>query len=249
MTAVKKTCKNHASFTYSGKESSPLGLGYTAEAEEVGTVMEGRDKTMWMVGIKNGVKVWNRIPTQVAPNVVKPLIKEEVVMPAEPATAPSAVDPPPVSEDIEPDVTETPSPPPEADKKPKTKAPKKKAVVAAPAANAEEEATAEPVKKPRKKAVKKVPEVTEAVGETPVEDEATAPKKKPSDFNIYMSYRTFQLTSEDPSLSHKERFTKASVDWNQYKENPEEKAKVIALAKEWKAAQPPKETKAKASKK
>ncbi len=59
----KKSCVNNPAYTYSGKESSPLGLGYTAEAEQVGTTKKGRDESMWMVGIKNGVKVWNRIPT------------------------------------------------------------------------------------------------------------------------------------------------------------------------------------------
>lgn len=75
MSTTKKPCKNNPTFTYSGKESSPLGLGYTAESEHVGTTMEGRDKTMWMVGIKNGVKVWNRIPTHVT--AVTQLVKED----------------------------------------------------------------------------------------------------------------------------------------------------------------------------
>jgi hypothetical protein len=63
---VKKPCVNNTEFSFSGKECSPLGKGYTADAEQVGTIMEGRDTTMWMVGIKNGVKVWNRVPTDLA---------------------------------------------------------------------------------------------------------------------------------------------------------------------------------------
>jgi cytoskeletal protein RodZ len=46
---------------YSGKESSPLGLGITAEPLVLGTIQEGRDKTNWIVTLKNGIKVWSRI--------------------------------------------------------------------------------------------------------------------------------------------------------------------------------------------
>jgi hypothetical protein len=66
---IKKSCVNNTEFSYSGKECSPLGKGYAADAEQVGTIMEGRDSTMWMVGIKNGVKVWNRVPTDLANDI------------------------------------------------------------------------------------------------------------------------------------------------------------------------------------
>ena len=46
---------------YSGKESSPLGLGFAAEPFPLGTIQEGRDKTNWIVAAKNGIKVWSRI--------------------------------------------------------------------------------------------------------------------------------------------------------------------------------------------
>jgi len=63
-TAVKKPCINNQSYSYTGKESSPLGVGYDAGAEKVGQIMEGRDKASWMVGMKNGVKVWIRMPSE-----------------------------------------------------------------------------------------------------------------------------------------------------------------------------------------
>jgi len=62
----KKPCVNNSNFSFSGKECSPLGKGYSADAEQIGTIMEGRDGSMWMIGIKNGVKVWNRVPTDLA---------------------------------------------------------------------------------------------------------------------------------------------------------------------------------------
>jgi outer membrane biosynthesis protein TonB len=46
---------------------SPLGLGYSAEGENVGAVMEGRDGGMWRVVMKKtppcDIRVWVRVPT------------------------------------------------------------------------------------------------------------------------------------------------------------------------------------------
>lgn len=61
MLSTKKNCSNHPRYKYSGKESSPLGLGLAAEPFVYGTILEGRDKTNWIVAQKNGVKVWSRI--------------------------------------------------------------------------------------------------------------------------------------------------------------------------------------------
>lgn len=58
---MKKPCSNHSKYMYSGKESSPLGLGLAAEPFIVGTIQEGRDKTNWIVTEKNGIRVWSRI--------------------------------------------------------------------------------------------------------------------------------------------------------------------------------------------
>lgn len=111
--AVKKQpCKNDASFTYSGKESSPLGLGFTANAEAPGTVMEGRDQTMWIIGIRNGVHVWFRVPTEVVANVTKPLMKKEDVLIME---ASEQQKPIPIKKRVVATKKEQPPPPPEVD--------------------------------------------------------------------------------------------------------------------------------------
>lgn len=58
---MKQPCSNNPKYMYSGKESSPLGLGIAAEPLILGTIQEGRDKTNWIVALKNGVHVWSRI--------------------------------------------------------------------------------------------------------------------------------------------------------------------------------------------
>lgn len=58
---MKRQCINHPKYMYSGKEASPLGLGVASEPLALGTIQEGKDKTNWIVTLKNGVKVWSRI--------------------------------------------------------------------------------------------------------------------------------------------------------------------------------------------
>ena len=248
--ATKQACKNHPSFTYSGKESSPLGLGYSAEAEDPGTVMEGRDKTMWMVGIRNGVRIWNRVPSQIVATVTKPMAKEEVVIagavPPEPAAAPPLVKKPraapkkkaaaavvPIEEEAQPDA----APPPVAEEVvvlKKRAPPKKKVVVAEPPVPVpSEEVVAAPVeekKKPKKAAPKK--QAVEQAAEADAAVEGEKKKKAPNNFNIYMSFRTDQLKREDPSLDHKQRFQQASNEWKLL--DDARKQELVEQARAWK---------------
>ena len=58
--SIRKPCINVPTATYSGREMSPLHNGISAEGYEVDTIMEGFDKVMWIVKIKNNRKVWVR---------------------------------------------------------------------------------------------------------------------------------------------------------------------------------------------
>lgn len=80
MAPQKMSCKNDTKYMYTGKEMSPMGLGYCAEAEMVGKKMMGRDGKDWIVGTKNGVKIWQRAPDA-------PLVREEPVMKKQEITA------------------------------------------------------------------------------------------------------------------------------------------------------------------
>ena len=54
-------CKNNPKKTYTGKENTPLGKGYSADKEKVGTEMKGRDRSLYVVvKIKNG-KRWQKV--------------------------------------------------------------------------------------------------------------------------------------------------------------------------------------------
>ena len=58
MTSIKKPCINSSKHYYTGTELSPLHYGLSAEGYEINSVMEGYDKELWFVDIKNNKKVW-----------------------------------------------------------------------------------------------------------------------------------------------------------------------------------------------
>ena len=54
------TCSNISTEIYTGKESSPKGLGFSAVPYEIGFEKQGADGQIWVVQMKNGKKVWFR---------------------------------------------------------------------------------------------------------------------------------------------------------------------------------------------
>lgn len=184
---TKKPCQNNPQFMYTGKESSPRGLGWCAENMTVGERMKGRDGTMWMVSIKNSLHVWTRVPTDVeapetgaaaataeapaapepsfaaTPAKKKPAPKKKAAAPAAPEPELIPDDLPPledtgaVLDDSEPEAEAAPAPEPEPEPAP---APKKKA----------------PAKKKVAPAAAPKPEAPDA--EAPEPTPEPAPKKK-----------------------------------------------------------------------
>lgn len=64
--ATKKPCVNNVKYMHTGDEKSPLGLGYAPDGDLPKLCMKGKDGNMWMVSVKNGVKVWVKVPDEVA---------------------------------------------------------------------------------------------------------------------------------------------------------------------------------------
>jgi len=52
------TCINNKNKTYIGNEHSPLGIGYSAESENIGTKMHGLDKKIYIVKQYGNMKYW-----------------------------------------------------------------------------------------------------------------------------------------------------------------------------------------------
>jgi hypothetical protein len=214
---VKKPCVNNSQFSFSGKELSPLGNGYSADAEQVGTIMEGRDKSMWMIGIKNGVKVWNRVPTDLSkdasiladltpPDMKKkeddvPVKKKAPAKKKETKKSVTVVS----ESEAEPDAESDASP--QEKKTAEKKSEKKKSDTETE--NEEEEKEEAPKKK---KAVKKKDDDKK-------DDKKDKPKRQPTDFNNFMSYQIKIIGEENPGMSHKEKFAKVASLWKSMDED------------------------------
>lgn len=219
---VKKPCVNNSQFSFSGKELSPLGNGYSADAEQVGTIMEGRDKSMWMIGIKNGVKVWNRVPTDLSkdasiladltpPDMKKkeddvPVKKKAPVKKKETKKPVTVVSESEAEPDAEPDAEADASPQEKKkiEKKVEKKSEKKKTETENENENEEEKEEAPK----KKKAVKKKDD-----------DKKDKPKRQPTDFNNFMSYQIKIIGEENPGMSHKEKFAKVASLWKSMDED------------------------------
>jgi hypothetical protein len=74
--SIKKPCINYPSCTYTGKEQSPLRFGLSAEAYAINSVMEGYDKNIWVVEIKNNKKVWVKREDACTITPEEPLMKD-----------------------------------------------------------------------------------------------------------------------------------------------------------------------------
>jgi hypothetical protein len=58
--SARKVCINHPSSYYTGKEQSPLHFGLSAEGYDINSIMEGYDKDLWIVEVRNSKKVWTK---------------------------------------------------------------------------------------------------------------------------------------------------------------------------------------------
>jgi len=72
----KKVCINSNSSYYTGKEQSPLHFGLSAEGYDINAIMEGFDKELWIVEVRNSKKVWTKKDHINKMTYEKPLISE-----------------------------------------------------------------------------------------------------------------------------------------------------------------------------
>ena len=58
--SARKVCVNCPTSYYTGREQSPLHFGLSAEGYEINSIMEGFDKDLWIVEVRNNKKVWTK---------------------------------------------------------------------------------------------------------------------------------------------------------------------------------------------
>lgn len=214
--ASKMTCKNSPKTTYTGKEMSPLGVGFCADAEKVGVKMTGKDGKEWVVGLKKGNKLWNR--TKDEPKTPEPEPQSE----AEDSDKDDETDKDDESESEE----EKPKPKEKAAPKPKAKAKAKPKKEDTETEESEEEKPKPKAKKETKTAIDKVLDTHNIHGKAAedikalfakkakkAKDDEDKPKRAPSTYNKFVSVKLTELRKEQPNLPAKEYMQLAGAQW------------------------------------
>lgn len=245
MAPQKMSCKNDAKYMYTGKEMSPMGLGYCAEAEMVGKKMMGRDGKDWIVGTKNGVKIWQRAPD--APLVrEEPVLKKEMTDVSDSEKNSDSDDnvqsddeevmktpemPKPVIEEVKP-VPDAPKKrgrpakaKPVEDAKPNDEEVKpKRKYVRKPKTMDEVKPDDKEVKpddvevKPKRKYVRKPKMTQENVDVDEPEKKVRKPRAK-TEYNTFISEKLKELREKHKELKTTEYFKMAIAEWKVYKES------------------------------
>ena len=217
--SARKVCINHPSSYYSGKEQSPLHFGLSAEGYDINSIMEGFDKELWIVEVRNNKKVWTKKEHINKMTYEIPLITETtgdlrtgdlkdcesvfVVVPSVassvaivvPSVAPSvAIDVPSVAVSVAVDVPSV--------------------VAAAPVA---ETVPCDAIAKPTAAIAKP----TAAIAK---------PSAKPTDYTLFITYRIHQMKQE--CADNKKNYDCARYEWKEYKNKPEELRLIMIAARQ-----------------
>jgi len=225
--ASKMTCKNSPKNTYTGKEMSPLGVGFCADAEKVGVKMTGNDGKEWVVGLNKGNKLWIRT-------------KDEPKKKPEPKTPEPQSDVEKEEEDDEEDKDDEDEVDEEEKPKPKAK-PKEKAEPKAKKAPKEDTESSEE-EKPKAKGKSKnmteqlnkllstlniqgkaeeraAEEIKALFAKKFKKDNEDKPKRAPSKYNKYVSIKLTELRNDaelhkkHPDLKAKDYMALAGAAW------------------------------------
>jgi hypothetical protein len=212
--SAKKVCINHSSSYYTGKEQSPLHYGLSAEGYDINSIMEGFDKDLWIVEVRNSKKVWTKKEHINKMTYEIPLITETVgdLRTGDLRTGDlrecdaSAPNVPSVAE-IAPSIpigvaVDVPSIP-----------------AIAPCVS--------PVV---------VPSDTSDTSDT-VEDDSTKTKEKvsktvkPTDYTLFITYRIQQMKKE--CADNKKNYDCARYEWKEYKNKPDELRQIMIAARQY----------------
>jgi hypothetical protein len=209
--SARKVCINHPSSYYSGKEQSPLHFGLSAEGYDINSIMEGFDKELWIVEVRNSKKVWTKKEHINKMTYEIPLITEttgylrtgdlkdcESVSVVVPSVAPSVViDVPSVAPSVAVSVA--------------VDVPSVATAATAAAAPVVETVPCDAVAKPFAKPVAK-------------------PTAKPTDYTLFITYRIHQMKQE--CADNKKNYDCARYEWKEYKNKPEELRLIMIAARQ-----------------
>ena len=227
MSSGKKVCLNSPSSYYTGREQSPLHYGLSAEGYEVNAIMEGYDKELWIVEVRNNKKVWTKKEYINKMTYECPLIKEvaDTSKDTDGDTNVTAIE---LSASVASDASDA-SDASEA---------KDTTVPAVPAVPAVTEVTVPKVVK-----AAKATKSTKSAKGTTKEDNASATAAvaepvskimKPTDYTLFITYRIHQMKAE--SGDNRKNYDSAREEWKEYKKKPDELKAIMIEASNFNCA-------------
>jgi hypothetical protein len=253
----KKVCLNSSSSYYTGKEQSPLHYGLSAEGYDINSIMEGYDKELWVVDVRNNKKVWTKKDHINKMTYEIPLIKEladtkDTALDSAMAACADDVAIAGASTNDEDNVPMTPAAPAIA---PAILAKKTRAKANTNASRIRKKDTSKDASNitgtVATEATGAAAEATGAVAETATEaataieatdatnvTNATKVSKvmKPTDYTLFITYRIHQMKAE--SGDNKNNYNCAREEWKEYKSKPDKLREIMVAATSFhKAAQ------------
>ena len=192
----RKVCLNCPTSYYTGKEQSPLHFGLSAEGYEINSIMEGFDKDLWIVEIRNNKKVWTKKEHINKMTYEIPLINESNNDPS-------------LSQHSQPVIQEPSSQSQQSSESPSP--PIHSAVVADSTDNV---ATATATATATTTAVAVVADTSKN------NKEKISKTIKPTDYTLFITYRIHQM--KGVSCDNKKNYDTAREEWKEYKKKPDE---------------------------
>ena len=196
----KKVCINSQSSYYTGKEQSPLHFGLSAEGYEVNSIMEGFDKELWIVEVRNNKKVWTKKEHINKMTYEIPLITELTdqrvvsVSPAISATASVAINTP----------LQTAQPSVET-----------QAMSSATSTTLDDT----DISQNNLSALQPVSDIA-TNNDNPKNKEKVSKTIKPTDYTLFITYRIYEM--KKISSDNKKNYDTAREEWKEYKNKPDE---------------------------
>jgi hypothetical protein len=191
----RKVCLNCPTSYYTGKEQSPLHFGLSAEGYEINSIMEGFDKDLWIVEVRNNKKVWTK-----KENINKMTYEIPVINETNNASQHSQHSLPVIPE---------PSPPTEQPSQDNDTDATDNATSAASATTASATTT-----------TASATTASATTTDTSKSKEKVSKTIKPTDYTLFITYRIHQM--KGVSGDNKKNYDTAREEWKEYKKKPDE---------------------------
>jgi hypothetical protein len=213
----KKVCLNCSTSYYTGKEQSPLHFGLSAEGYEINSIMEGFDKDLWIVEVRNGKKVWTKKEHINKMTFEIPLINETTL----PITLSAHAEP-----DIQPPSTEQ--------EQPSVSVEKQEQSTVCVAQQQQEDAQHTPQTSHTQNASQTSQTSQTSDIDTTKSKEKVSKTVKPTDYTLFITYRIHQMkTMAGASSDNKKNYDCARYEWKEYKNKPDELRLIMVEANKY----------------